>query len=80
VKDAMLVLLPVLLNKNHENYDKIRAILLYIFSINGNGDFIFMHTLKYPALISLCSIYFVVYIKYTKGFHHGLSHNASIEF
>lgn len=37
VKDSMLVLLPVLLNKNHDNCDKIRAVLLYIFGINGNG-------------------------------------------
>ncbi|OPJ77227.1 syntaxin-binding protein 3 isoform B [Patagioenas fasciata monilis] len=35
VKDLMRVLLPVLLNKSHESYDKIRAILLYIFSTNG---------------------------------------------
>uniref|UniRef100_G1SIS2 Syntaxin-binding protein 3 n=1 Tax=Oryctolagus cuniculus TaxID=9986 RepID=G1SIS2_RABIT len=35
VKDSMRVLLPVLLNKNHDNCDKIRAILLYIFSINS---------------------------------------------
>ncbi|NWR86790.1 STXB3 protein, partial [Furnarius figulus] len=35
VKDSMRVLLPVLLNKSHEIYDKIRAILLYIFSTNG---------------------------------------------
>ncbi|NXG18375.1 STXB3 protein, partial [Grallaria varia] len=35
VKDSMRVLLPVLLNKSLENYDKIRAILLYIFSTNG---------------------------------------------
>ncbi|NXN21699.1 STXB3 protein, partial [Nycticryphes semicollaris] len=35
VKDSMRVLLPVLLNKNHESHDKIRAILLYIFSTNG---------------------------------------------
>ncbi|KAK2504141.1 hypothetical protein MC885_004700 [Smutsia gigantea] len=37
VKDAMRVLLPVLLNK-YDNYDKIRAILLYIFSINGTTE------------------------------------------
>ncbi|KQL60751.1 Syntaxin-binding protein 3 [Amazona aestiva] len=36
VKDSMRVLLPVLLNKSHESYDKIRAILLYIFSTNGS--------------------------------------------
>ncbi|KFV04702.1 Syntaxin-binding protein 3, partial [Pterocles gutturalis] len=35
VKDSMRVLLPVLLKKSHESYDKIRAILLYIFSTNG---------------------------------------------
>ncbi|NWJ01223.1 STXB3 protein, partial [Crypturellus undulatus] len=35
VKDFMRVLFPVLLNKNHDNYEKIRAILLYIFSSNG---------------------------------------------
>ncbi|KFQ18144.1 Syntaxin-binding protein 3, partial [Merops nubicus] len=35
VKDLMRVLLPVLLNKSHDSYDKIRAILLYIFSTNG---------------------------------------------
>ncbi|XP_053840692.1 syntaxin-binding protein 3 isoform X2 [Vidua macroura] len=35
VKDSMRVLLPVLLNKSHDSYDKIRAILLYIFSTNG---------------------------------------------
>ncbi|XP_069497962.1 syntaxin-binding protein 3 [Ambystoma mexicanum] len=35
VKDLMRVLLPVVLNKNFNNYDKIRAILLYIFSGNG---------------------------------------------
>ncbi|NP_001076884.1 syntaxin-binding protein 3 [Bos taurus] len=38
VKDARRVLLPVLLSKNHDNYDKIRAILLYIFSINGTTE------------------------------------------
>ncbi|XP_030062054.1 syntaxin-binding protein 3 [Microcaecilia unicolor] len=35
VKDFMRVLLPVLLNKSFAGYDKIRAILLYIFSMNG---------------------------------------------
>ncbi|XP_042319222.1 syntaxin-binding protein 3 [Sceloporus undulatus] len=35
VRDSMQVLLPVLLSKNHDSYDKIRAILLYIFSTNG---------------------------------------------
>ncbi|KFO72406.1 Syntaxin-binding protein 3, partial [Cuculus canorus] len=38
VKDSMRVLLPVLLNKSHESYDKIRAILLYIFSTNGTTE------------------------------------------
>ncbi|XP_076976164.1 syntaxin-binding protein 3 isoform X3 [Tamandua tetradactyla] len=38
VKDSMRVLLPVLLNKNHDNYDKIRAILLYIFGISGTTE------------------------------------------
>ncbi|KFP23900.1 Syntaxin-binding protein 3, partial [Colius striatus] len=35
VKDLIKVLLPVLISKNYESYDKIRAILLYIFSTNG---------------------------------------------
>ncbi|XP_063282180.1 syntaxin-binding protein 3 [Pelobates fuscus] len=35
VKEHMRVLLPVLLNKDLDNYDKIRAILLYIFVENG---------------------------------------------
>lgn len=35
VKEHMRVLLPVLLNKELDNYDKIRAILLYIFVENG---------------------------------------------
>ncbi|KAG9483333.1 syntaxin-binding protein 3 [Eleutherodactylus coqui] len=35
VKEHMRVLLPVLLNKDYDNYDKIRAILLYIFVENG---------------------------------------------
>lgn len=35
----MRVFFLVLFNKNYDNYDKIRVILFYIFSINGNGDF-----------------------------------------
>ncbi|KAM4640853.1 syntaxin-binding protein 3 [Discoglossus pictus] len=35
VKEHMRVLLPVLLSKDLDNYDKIRAILLYIFVENG---------------------------------------------
>ncbi|XP_069823587.1 syntaxin-binding protein 3 isoform X1 [Dendropsophus ebraccatus] len=35
VKEHMRVLLPVLLNKDLDKYDKIRAILLYIFVENG---------------------------------------------
>ncbi|KAM9327271.1 syntaxin-binding protein 3 [Gastrophryne carolinensis] len=35
VKEHMRVLLPVLLHKELQNYDKIRAILLYIFVENG---------------------------------------------
>ncbi|XP_069593415.1 syntaxin-binding protein 3 isoform X1 [Ranitomeya imitator] len=35
VREHMRVLLPVLLNKDLDNYDKIRAILLYIFVENG---------------------------------------------
>uniref|UniRef100_A0A8C5QG79 Syntaxin binding protein 3 n=1 Tax=Leptobrachium leishanense TaxID=445787 RepID=A0A8C5QG79_9ANUR len=35
VKEHMRVLLPALVNKDLDNYDKIRAILLYIFVENG---------------------------------------------
>lgn len=62
VKDAMRVLLPVLFNK-YDNYDKIRAILLYIFSINGNRNFIFMYILKYTALKTLYNMWlYLVFI------------------
>uniref|UniRef100_A0A8C7XWS6 Syntaxin binding protein 3 n=1 Tax=Oryzias sinensis TaxID=183150 RepID=A0A8C7XWS6_9TELE len=37
VKDSMRTLLPVLLHP-YSTYDKIRAVLLYIFSVNGTTD------------------------------------------
>jgi syntaxin-binding protein 3 len=36
VKDPMRTLLPVLLHP-HDIYGKIRAVLLYIFSLNGKS-------------------------------------------
>lgn len=38
VKDPMRTLLPVLLNP-YSKHDKIRAVLLYIFSLNGTSAF-----------------------------------------
>lgn len=38
VKDPMRTLLPVLLNP-YSKHDKIRAVLLYIFSLNGISAF-----------------------------------------
>ncbi|KAL1787618.1 syntaxin-binding protein 3 [Sigmodon hispidus] len=38
VKDCMLVLLPVLLKKSHDNFNNIWAVLLYIFVINGTAE------------------------------------------
>lgn len=68
----MRVLLPVLLNKSHDNYDKIRAILLYIFSNNGNGDFvILMPVLESPAQSSC-------YIKWFTEDHKRVLENSKV--
>ncbi|NXJ79753.1 STXB3 protein, partial [Trogon melanurus] len=76
VKDSMRVLLPVLLNKSHESYDKIRAILLYIFSTNGTTQenldklFFFLHIENDSDMIRNCFFFDVPVISSSTAQQH----------